>query len=250
MPILGLGLHIIIALFFAVHAVRSGQDRYWLFILFMFPLLGSVVYGFAIWLPDARRSRGARALVRNVKAALDPGRELREAREAFDIAQTAANRLRLADALVAAGEPADAIEQYESVLRGVHKDDASVQVRLAQAMLDANKPYEARELLATLIREQPDFRSSEGHLTYACAVAETGERDAARHEFDILIDYYAGMEARARYAQYLWSWGEHDDARALAEKSLMLAQRMPKHSRQMSKPWIERLQRIAARSQQ
>jgi hypothetical protein len=44
MPIVGLGLHLLIALFFAVHAVRSGQQLFWLFILFSFPLLGSVVY--------------------------------------------------------------------------------------------------------------------------------------------------------------------------------------------------------------
>ena len=33
MPIVGLGLHLLIALFFAVHAVRNGQQLFWLFIL-------------------------------------------------------------------------------------------------------------------------------------------------------------------------------------------------------------------------
>lgn len=245
MHLLGLGLHFAAALFFAVHAVRSGQDRYWLFVLFAFPVLGSLVYGFAIWLPEARHSRGAKTLVRNVRAVLDPGRELREARDAFELSQSADNRLRLADALVAAGEPVEAIGHFRSVLAGVHRDDAGIQVRLAQALLDANKPYEARELLETLIRERPDFRSSEGHLTYACAVAATGDREKAKQEFDVLVEYFAGMEARARYAQILADWGELDAARALSVESLGLVRRLPRYARRINKPWIERLQRLA-----
>ena len=246
MHILGLALHFAAALFFAVHAVRSGQDRYWLFILFMFPVLGSVVYALAIWLPEARHSRGAKALVRNVRAVLVPGRELREARDAFELSQTADNRLRLADALVAAGEPEAAIEQYQSVLRGVHRDEPTVQVRLAQALLDANKPYEARELLETLIRERPDFRSPEGHLTYACAVAGTGDRAKAKEEFEALVGYYAGMEARARYAQALTNWGELDAARSLSLESLRLVRRLPRYAQRINQPWIERLQRLSS----
>ncbi|AEG69672.1 conserved transmembrane protein of unknown function [Ralstonia solanacearum Po82] len=46
MPFLGIGFHVIVALFFAVHAVRTHQSMYWLFILFAFPLLGSVAYFF------------------------------------------------------------------------------------------------------------------------------------------------------------------------------------------------------------
>lgn len=43
MPFVGLGLHFLVAIYFAVHALRSGQGLYWLFILFSFPILGSVV---------------------------------------------------------------------------------------------------------------------------------------------------------------------------------------------------------------
>lgn len=62
MPFLGIGFHVIVALFFAVHAVRTHQNLYWLFILFAFPLLGSVAYFFAIYLPELRYSRGARVV--------------------------------------------------------------------------------------------------------------------------------------------------------------------------------------------
>ena len=64
MPIFGIGLHILIAIFFAIHAIRTGRELYWLVILFMFPLLGSIVYFAAVFLPSracsAVRARPAR----------------------------------------------------------------------------------------------------------------------------------------------------------------------------------------------
>ena len=55
----GVGLHILAAIFFAIHAVRRGRELYWLLILFMFPLFGSVVYFFAIYLPESNIQRKA-----------------------------------------------------------------------------------------------------------------------------------------------------------------------------------------------
>lgn len=244
MPFLGLGLHVLIAIYFATHAVRTGQDRYWLWILFAFPLLGSLVYGLSIWLPDARHSREGRRVVRGVRKILDPSRELREAQEQLDIAATADNRLRLADALLGAGRASEAVVQYQSVLQGVHARDAAITVRYAGALLEAGKPNDARETLETLIREQPEFKSPEGHLFYARAVAALGDRGKAKEEFDVLIGYYAGLEARARYTSLLLGWGERERAKALLDESLKLASRMPRYAREINKPWLAELQKL------
>lgn len=74
MPFIGLGLHGLVALFFAVHALRSGQQTCWLSIPFSFPLLGSIVYVLTIYLPDSRMERGARRAVRGAAMVLDPTR--------------------------------------------------------------------------------------------------------------------------------------------------------------------------------
>jgi hypothetical protein len=109
MPFAGLGLHVVIAIYFAVHAMRTGQDKYWLFILFAFPLLGSLVYAFAIWLPDARRSPQGHMVVRGVRQLLDPTRELRERRKRSTSAPRRPTGLRLADALLGAGRASEAV---------------------------------------------------------------------------------------------------------------------------------------------
>lgn len=246
MPIAGLGLHVVIAICFAIHAVRSGQDRYWLFILFAFPLIGSLVYAVAIWLPELRHSRHGRQVVRGVRSMLDPSRELREAQDAFEVSENTDNRLRLADALVAAGNPAQAIPHYQAALCGVHRDDPDIQVRLARALLEAGHAADARDTLDALIRTRPDYKSPDGHLVYARAVAACGDRARARNEFEMLIGHYAGFEPRARYAEALAQWGDTAEAQVLCERSLREATRLPAYSRRLNQAWIDRIKRLIA----
>ena len=245
MPVVGLGLHILGALCFAYHALKTSQDKYWLFILFLFPGLGSLVYGVAIWLPDVRHSHAGRQLAAGVQRALDPNRELREAQAAFDLSANADTRLRLAEALLGAGQPAEAVEQFRAAMRNVHRDDPQIQVRLAAALLEAGRPEAARDELDALRRAHPAFRSPDGHLLYARALAAAGQREPARAEFEALIGYYAGYEPRARYAELLHGWNEVETARQVAQEALRHAHHIPKYARRMNAEWLKRLERIA-----
>lgn len=236
-------LHILVALGFAVHAVRTGQPIYWLFILFMFPLLGSIVYAVAIWLPEMQHSRGVRQAKGKVRQLLDPGRELREAREAHEQAPSVGNQLRLADALLAAGKAGEALPLYDSALTGFYSRDPDIRARKARALLEAGRAGDARTLLDELIAEKPDYRSPVAHLTYARAVAAAGDRDKAHEEFAVLVDYFPGLEARARYATVLRDWGDISRARELAAESLRIAQRLPAHTRTAERDWIAMLQK-------
>jgi hypothetical protein len=246
-PIFGLGLHVIVALLCAVHVLRTGQERYWLLVLFIFPLLGSLIYALAVVLPQLSESRGGRRVVRGIRQSLDPGRELREAQVEFEHSATIANRVRVADALHGAGRHGEAIEAYREALRGVHSDDPDIQVKLARALLDAGRPEEARERLEALIREQPEYKSPQGHLIYARALAASGDRAKAREEFEALIGYFAGIEPRARYVEILRVWGEGEAADALVEESLRHIKHMPAGSRRLNEAWIRSLKRAPKR---
>jgi len=244
MPYAGLGLHVLVAIYFAAHVLRTGQDRYWLMILFAFPLLGSLVYFAMVWLPDARRSTQGQMVARGVQKLLDPSRELRAAQEALEVAATPANRLRLADALLGMGRASEAVVQYQAVLSGLYADDPQVRIHLARALLEAGNAHEARVLLDKLIAEQPKLKSPEGHLIYARAVAALGDRSRAHEEFESLVSYYAGLEARARYAEVLLAWGETARLLPLVTESGKIAKRMPGATRDLNREWIARLKKV------
>src|SRR5262252_7576227 len=113
MALLGI-LDIVVAVFFAVHALRTGRNMIWLLVLLMFPFLGSLIYFFVEFLPELRHSSTARKSARAVKAIVDPNRALREAQLDFERTPTADNRFRLAEALLARGDVAAAIEHFEA----------------------------------------------------------------------------------------------------------------------------------------
>jgi hypothetical protein len=243
MPILGIGLHVIIALFFAIHAMRTNQDRYWFMILFAFPGLGSLIYGLMIWLPDARNSRHGRSIENTLINVLDPSRELRQAQEALDIAATPDNRLRIAHALVNAKRASEAIPQFQSVLSGIYANDPKIQTFLARAFLEAGNFREAKDLLDQIIRVNPNYKSPDGHLLYARALAALDERKLARDEYEVLIDYFVGLEARARYVESLIKWGDPYRALQVLEAGLKIAKRMPRSAFEMNQEWIAILEK-------
>ena len=139
MPFIGLGLHVLVALFFAVHAMRSRQQMYWLIILFSFPLLGSIVYFFAIYLPNSRLEYGARKVVAAAAKSIDPTRELREARTDFEYTPTAQNQMRLASALLEAGVAEEAARNYEACLKGPFASDREIKFCAARAFVESGR---------------------------------------------------------------------------------------------------------------
>ena len=246
MPILGIGLHVIVAIFFAIHAIRTRQEMYWLFVLLFFPLLGSLIYALAIWFPDISNSRAGRRTLRSLRAHVDPGRDVRDAREALEVSDAVQNRLRMADALLAAGKPDEAEPIYAKCLQGVYRDNADITLRHARALLEIAQPEKARDVLDALRASQPNLKSRDGHLLYARAMAACGDKEAAKHEFDALIDYWASLEPRAWYADVLADWGDTQAARALADEAMQTVKRMPRHARELNAEWIHRLRRHAA----
>ncbi len=166
MPI-AIGLHLAVAIFFAVHAVRTGQQTYWLFILLSFPLLGSLIYFLTIYLPSSRLQRGATKLARAAAKGLDPTRELREAQATYDYAPTAQNQLRLAQALLEAGQAQQAMGHFEQCLQGIFSADLEIRWSAAQAALDAGHPEVALRHLEEIRAQDTRFRHHEVTLLTA-----------------------------------------------------------------------------------
>jgi len=212
MPVFGIGLHIIVAIFFAIHAVRSGQQMYWLFILFVFPMLGSVVYFFAIFLPSFKSSYAVQKGLNKVASvavnSIDPGRELREAKAAFDFTPTAQNQWRYADALLAADKVQEAVAQFEQCLQGPFSKDLEIQFAAANAQLRFNQPEKARQLLLAIRAGSNTFRTEAVTLMLAQIYAIQGNQGEARHEFEQAVARFGSVEARAEYA--IWCAGQGD----------------------------------------
>lgn len=216
MPFVGAGLHLIIAVFFAVHVLRSGQSKYWLLLLFFFPLLGSAIYFFAVYYPnDYRMQRQSQKVVTAAEHLLDPGRELREARQAWQQTPTAQNLLRLAHAQLQAGEYAQAAQSYSDCLQGPFANDVDIQLGAARAYVLSGQPTQALQYLELLEQEQQGVRAEEVAILLAQALSANGQQDAARNQFEEAIARFGSFQAYAEYAIWAAQSGDIQTAQQL-----------------------------------
>lgn len=251
MPFVGLGLHFLVAIFCAVHAVRSGQPLYWLIILFSFPLLGSVVYFLVVYLPNSRLERGAMKAVSSAARAMDPGREVRLARADFDTTPTAQNQMRLAAALLEAGQPNEAAQLYESALKGPFASDPDLRFGAARAFVECQRYADALLHLASLQTSRPEYRSDAVALLEARSHAGAGQHVQARAVFAQAVERFGTFEAYAEYAIWAMATGNSALAAELQSQIDKITARWTAATRTLNEPITRRLraaQQIAKRS--
>jgi hypothetical protein len=240
MPFVGLGLHLLVALFFAIHAIRSGQQMYWLIILFSFPLLGSAAYFLAVYLPNSRLERGARKAVAGAVRALDPARELREARAAFEYTPTAQNQMRLARALLESGAAEEAAVNYEACLKGPFAADREIKFCAARAFVESGRPARAVAHLEEIRAADAGFRADQLSLLLARALAGAGQEPAAKAEFESALQRFGSFEAHAEYAIWALGTGDHPTAVRLQAEIDAITQRWNRHTRELNLPLLRR----------
>ena len=241
MPIVGIGLYFALAIFCAIHAVRNRQPLYWLFILFAFPLLGSLVYFVAIYLPNSRLQRNALKAVSAAARAIDPQREVREARALYDETPTAQNRMRLATALLDVGDAPAAAAEYEACLTGPFAADPDIRFGAARAFVECQRFAEGLRLLQPLRQERPDFRPEPVALLFARSHAGSQQTTEARAEFEAAEARFGTYEVKAEYAIWAYAIGDRGTTGRLQAELDKIAARWSPLTRELNEVSQSRL---------
>ena len=242
----GLGLHVIIALFFAIHALQTGRPIYWLIILFSFPGLGSIAYFFAEYLPANRLNRGVQQVSKSALKLLDPTHELRDAQQAFDLTPTVQNRIRLASALDEAGQFAEAAAQFNACLNGPFANDLELCFLAAKAKLHNKQAKEAVELLNKVRALQVEFRAEQVSLLLAKSYAASNNETLARHEYINALDSFGSTDCKSEYALWAASSGDIVTAKKLRLDLENTWRHWNKHTRSLYKPILNEIDALLA----
>lgn len=247
MPFIGLGVHVLAALFFAIHAMRTNQHTYWLVILFSFPILGSLAYFLAVYLPETRLERNLRQFGAKAAHKLNPGRELLSAQQAFEVSPNAQNKMRLASALLETGVCDQAATLFEECLQGVFADDNQIRLLAAQAWLQHGTGQRALELLQLIIAQDPSYRAEQVLLAQAQAYALIGEQTQARTCYLNALQRFDTLQVRVEYALWALQQGEVSTAKAVQQEIMQAAQRWNKATYSLNQPLIQRLEKALAK---
>jgi len=225
---------LILAVALCVHAVRTNQQMYWIFIILFIPLLGSLVYTVAVLVPELMGGTRARRLGQAVGDTLDPGREYRQARVAADDAPTVHNRMRLAAAAAALGRHAEAEQLYAEAAQGIHADDPTLLLGRANALLELGRYEEALALLEKLGEDEPRApRPAVVSLAFGRAYEGVGRFSEADKAYQSAAGRLPGLESLARYAAFLARTGRRDEAvEALADIDRRIAKASPQFRRE------------------
>jgi hypothetical protein len=238
MPVLFV-VNYVIALGLAVHAVRTGRNMYWIMILILFPVLGSLIYIAAELLPGMAGGRRARAVGAAARRAIDPGRDARRALDQLEVARTPANLKTAADALMGLDRANEALALYDEATRGAFADDPAMLSGRARAAFETGEFTAAIASLDRLRVVEPRARMPEEHLLYARALEALERDEEALKEYGAVAVYYPGAEALARQAMLLDRLERGDEAAPIWEKILAGARIAPEFARRAQQRWID-----------
>ena len=231
-------LHLIIAVGLAVHAMKTGRSQWWLFILLLVPLIGSIAYVVIELIPAMFKSQGAKKVATEIGAVLDPDKEWRERVQQAELVDSVDAKRALAEECEKKGLWADAIRLYEAAATGIFADDPAVLIGLARAQLGGGDAAAALATLDKLEEFQPRPRNQEAHLLHARALEALGRTDDALAEYEDVSRYYAGFEAKARYGLLLLKQGRVNQAREMFMEVVRASSARPVAIAPGDKEWI------------
>lgn len=237
MPVL-IALSAIIQIVLIVHALKTGREHYWIFIILIFPFLGSGAYFFVEMLPEIRQSRISRQTSKKILTAIDPQRNLKERARQLAMSNNTQNKIELARECNQHGIYDEAIKLYQDSLTGIYDNDPNIMLELAQSLFHNKEFQDCKTTLEQIIEHNPDFKSQDGHLLYARTLEALSDNDAALHEYQVLSEYYSGYEARCRYALLLQKHGRVEQAKILFNEIVQHAKNLSPDRRKLQRDWI------------
>jgi hypothetical protein len=226
----------IIQFSFAFHALKTGRDQKWIWIIILAPVVGCLAYYFMEVFPHSREERQLRKRIHDIAKTLNPDGELKRRTE--DVTDTASveNRAKLADECLEKGMFDEAIRLYEGCLEGPHKDDPRILFACARAYFYNGNHRQAEEILQRLEKAHPRFRRDEAQLLEARVLEAIGETPRSVEIFERLRTTYVGFEAKYRYALLLKRLGREAEAAELFDFIATNARRSALESEQ---EWVK-----------
>jgi hypothetical protein len=212
-----------------VDVIRRGRSSLWIMALVFLPVASAVAYFIVEILPALQGNRHVRGARQKLVEKLDPERELRAAQQALDIADTMANRLRVADALTALGRHSEALPLYQ---RGAGpRPDFRTGEKLARSLFLNDKPEEALSMVDALPKVTGQSDRDRATLLRARILEDLGRNDEALEHYAEVVDRVPGDEARCRYAALLMKVGRKDEARRVLEDVEHRMKYLDRHTR-------------------
>ena len=198
-----------------VDVIRRGRNSIWIMALIFLPVASGIAYFIVEILPGLGGNRHIRTARQKIADTLDPERELRAAQHALEVADTLANRMRVADALTALGRHKEALPFYRSGAGA--RPDFRTGEKLARSLFLNDRPEDALAALDALPKVTAQSDLDRVKLLRARILEDLNRNDEALDLYSDIVERVPGDEARCRFAALLLKVGRRDEARRVLE---------------------------------
>lgn len=234
-------LIVALQIFCGIDCVRRGKTCNWLWLILVFPLIGSIIYIVAEMLPARQGGGYARRYnpMQPVRQRQPSAKDLRRLQDEVQFSNTVKNRENLADAYVAHKQYAEAMALYRECLSGQLENDAALLFKLSEAAYGQADYEAAIEALNRIRASSPDYRPARVRLLLARSHEAAGQLDQAESTYDQALRAHGDLEIKCRFAQFLQQQGQSDRAAILLDEIRIAGERMPPHARKLNRAWID-----------
>jgi len=219
--------------FCAYHCFKRGTQQKWIWMIVFLPYIGSLIYIYQEILSNRRISTASI----DVKGIINPGSKLKKLEDDLRFTDTFTNRIRLADAYLAAGQTDKAVELYKGSLTGAFAENEHVLAQLIVAYYQQER-YEEILPIAKKLYKLPQFARSQAHILYAMALEQTGNTEQAEAEFKAMKGKYSYFEQRYQYGLFLVRQERYDDAEDIFSVMLEEQPHLSPVERKSSRQWF------------
>jgi hypothetical protein len=231
--------YIIIALqiFCAVHSYRRGTLNRWILLIIFLPVIGSIIYIYSEIISNRRSFIKPTNI--DLGKVINPGGQIKKLEEDLRFTDTFANKVKLADAYLAAGFTDKAIDLYNASLTGAFAENEHVMGQLIVAYFEQQK-YGKVIPLAKKLYHLPQFARSKAHMLYALSLEKTGNEEQAENEFKAMKGRYSYFEQRYQYGLFLMRAGREKDAWQIFTDMLNEEPHLGQIERKSNRIWLSK----------
>jgi len=223
---------LIIQLFFAVHAGKTGR-YWWIFIILFFPIAGSIVYFFVEYLPESQIESKIKKAIKT-----SPAKNIKQLQRNLNITDSFHNRLDLAKAYAQAGQHQQAIDLLEKCLAGTYANDRHILEGLVICYYHKGNFEKALQYLSTLEESTKEKIPENILLIKTTIFEESGNDTRALEEYEAILKRYSGPETMCRYALLLKKNRQSEKAKNLFEQLTQKAELYPSQYK-LQKKWVK-----------
>jgi len=221
---------ILLYAFCLYHAYTNRVDQKWMWIILIFPFLGSALYLYDVFCTRDNINN----VKEGVKSTLVPDHKTNKLEKHIKYTDTVANRIVLADEYAIKGNFIQALSLYKSCDEGLYEGDVHLLLKIVESSY-LLEDYKAVIAFGDRIKKQREFANSNEKAAYAWALHYENRSEEALKIFEELNISFSNYESRLAYARFLNLIDKRHEAKSLIAYMLEEIESMDSYEKKLKK---------------